>query len=151
MLLPLALACPLALFQHSVAKSDLLLLLWGEVCGIWYGVRWYDFESLVDAVTGLRFFNRWTVGILNAVFSVFALAGIPCPPPWSLLSLVSGLVLSPTLTGMPCPPPWFCLSLVSGLVSQLASHVGWDAVSVFWACLQNFICDLCNCLGSTVV
>ena len=37
----------------------LLLLLWGEVCGIWYGVRWYDFESLVDAVTGLRFFNRW--------------------------------------------------------------------------------------------
>ena len=60
-------------------------------------------------------------------------------------------VLSPTLAGMPCPPPWFCLSLVSGLVSQLASHVGWEAVSVFWVCLQNFICDLCNCLGSTVV
>ena len=22
---------------------------------------------------------------------------------------------------------------------------------MFWVCLQNFICDLCNCLGSTVV
>ena len=56
-------------------------------------------------------------------------------------------VLSPTLTGMPCPPPWFCLSLVSGLVSQLASHVGWDAVSVFWVCLQNFICDFVQLFG----
>ena len=39
-----------------------------------------------------------------------------------------------------CPPSWSCLSLVSGLVS----HLGWDAVSA-WSrmlCLQNFMGDL---------
>ena len=42
-------------------------------------------------------------------------------------------VLSPTLSpiwsGMLCPPGWSCLSLVCGLVSGLLCHLGWDAVS----------------------
>ena len=69
-------------------------------------------------------------------------SGMLCPPPWSCLALVSGLVsyfgwgaasaslvLSfscprsclPTClwSGMLCPPPWSRLALVSGLVSHL--------------------------------
>ena len=42
-------------------------------------------------------------------------SGMLCPPGWSCLSLVCGLV-----SGL-CAPPWSCLSLVSGLVSQLLS------------------------------
>ena len=71
--------------------------------------------------------NSFTVGVLNAVLSVSALAGMLCPPPWS------------------------CVSLVSGLVSHLVFQLVWAAVSVVWACLKNFMCDFCNCLGSTVV
>ena len=37
------------------------------------------------------------------------------------LSLVLSPSLSPIWSGMLCPPPWSCLSLVSGLVSQLLS------------------------------
>ena len=68
-------------------------------------------------------------------------SGMLCPPRWSCLSLVCGLVSgpvchlgwdtvsaslgcirsSPIWSGMLCPPPWSCLSLVSGLVSQLLS------------------------------
>ena len=72
-------------------------------------------------------------------------SGMLCPPRWSCLSLVCGLVsglvchlgwdavrlaglspvlspsLSPIWSGMLCPPPWSCFSLVSGLVSQLLS------------------------------
>ena len=81
---------------------------------------------------------------------------------------VSQLVLQP---GMLCPAPWSCVCLVSqlvsqspslffslgccvrlpGLVSGLVSHLVFQLVSVVWACLKNFLCDLCNCLGSTVV
>ena len=42
-------------------------------------------------------------------------------------------VLSPTLSpiwsGTLCPPGWSCLSLVCGLVPGLVCHLGWDAVS----------------------
>ena len=58
--------------------------------------------------------NSFTVGVLNAVLSVSALAGLLCPPPCS------------------------CVSLVSGLVSHLVFQLVWDAVSVVWACLKNF-------------
>ena len=71
--------------------------------------------------------KQFTVGVLNAVLSVSTLAGLLCPPPWS------------------------CVSLVSGLVSHLVFQLFWNAASVVWACLKNFMCDLCNCLGSTVV
>ena len=87
-----------------------------------------------------------TVGVLNAVLSVSALAGVLCPPRWACLPicLPSGFVfhlrcgavsaslgLSPNLS-----PTWLCLSpwprwacppicLPSGFVFQL----GWGAVS----------------------
>jgi len=38
--------------------------------------------------------NSFTVGVLNAVLSVSALAGMLCPPPWSCLCLVPALSLS---------------------------------------------------------
>ena len=95
-----------------------------------------------------------------------------CPPPWSCLSLVSGLVsqllslfclvaclssgmclpplglsfflslvlspsLSPIWSLMLCPPRWSCLSLVCGLVSGLVCHLGWDAVSALLGCLRS--------------
>ena len=41
-----------------------------------------------------------------------------------LLSPILSPNLSPTLAGMLCPPPWSRLSLVSGLVSQLVSGLG---------------------------
>ena len=49
--------------------------------------------------------KQFTVGVLNAVLSVSALAGMPCPRLWSRLPLVSGFV------------------------SQLVSHLGWGAAS----------------------
>ena len=51
------------------------------------------------------------------------------------LSPVLSPSLSPIWSGMLCPPPWSCLSLVSGLVSQLVFVLSrslsfiWDAVS----------------------
>ena len=91
--------------------------------------------------------KQFTVGVLNAVLSVSALAGMLCPRLWSCLPLVSGLVsqlvsglgccvrlpslvlllspnLSPIWPGVLRPPPWSRLSLVSGLVSQLVSGLG---------------------------
>ena len=69
--------------------------------------------------------SLFTVGVLNAVLSVSTLAGLLCP--------------------------WSCVSLVSGLVSHLVFQLFWNAASVVWAYLKNFMCVLCNCLGSTVV
>ena len=50
--------------------------------------------------------NSFTVGVLNAVLSVSALAGMLCPPPWSCL-IVWSPVLSPSLPA--CSSPWSCL------------------------------------------
>ena len=70
-------------------------------------------------------------------------------PPWlgrcvRLAGLVSGL--SPIWSGMLCPPRWSCLSLVFGLVSQLVSHLVWDAVSaslvVSSSCLRSCLSQL---------
>ena len=48
-------------------------------------------------------------------------------PIWSPILSLSGLrsspIWSPIWAGMLCPPPWSCLSLVSGLVSHLVSHL----------------------------
>ena len=146
--------------------------------------------------------------VLSPVLSAI-LAGMLCPPRWAVSGLVSELVSH--LVWDALSPPWSCLSLVSGLVSQLLSlfclvaclssgmlclpplglvffcpwsclpaclpsglgccvrllgsspspaclrsfcpilFSSWSGVSVLWACLQNFMCDLRNCLGSTVV
>ena len=100
-----------------------------------------------EFVFTIFFPKQFTVGVLNAVLSVSALAGMLCPRLWSRLPLVSGLVsqlvsglgccvrlpslvlllspnLSPTWAGVLRPPPWSRLSLVSGLVSQLVSGLG---------------------------
>ena len=52
------------------------------------------------------------------------------------LSPVLSPTLSPIWSGMLCPPRWSCLSLVCGLVSGLVCHLGWDAVSASLGCLQ---------------
>ena len=51
-------------------------------------------------------------------------------------------IVGPTKLGKVHRPLSFCREL-------LLSH--WSGVSVLWVCLQNFMWDLCNCLGSTVV
>ena len=85
-----------------------------------------------------------------------------CPPPWSCLCLVSGLVshLVSYLGWYAVSTSLVLFSLVSGLVSQLV----WDAVSAFLSCLslvsglvsqlvwdglvsKMSMCDLCNGLG----
>ena len=97
--------------------------------------------------------NSFNVGVLNAVLSVSALAGMLCPPPWSCLCLVSCLVSqSPNLFfNLGC-----CVRL-SGLVSVLSPNLSpslpacssaWDAVSgslvlslsCLWSCLP--VCQL---------
>ena len=68
-----------------------------------------------------------------------------------LLSAVLSPVLSAILAGMPCPPRW----AVSGLVSQLVSHLVWDALSAFlvlsfsclWSCLPAFVFVLSRSLS----
>ena len=98
--------------------------------------------------------NQFTVGVLNAVLSVSALAGVPCPPRWACLPsclpicLPSGFVfhlgwgaasaslgLSPNLSPN-LSPIWLCLSpwlgcCLAGLVSQFISHL---ALSFTWGC-----------------
>ena len=72
--------------------------------------------------------KQFTVGALNAVLSVSALAGMPCPRLWSRLPLVSGLV------------------------SQLVSHLGWGAASA--SLVSSFSClrsCLPTCLRSRVL
>ena len=68
--------------------------------------------TTLSAYINRYFPKQFTVGVLNAVLSVSALAGMLCPPRWSCLSLVSGLV----------------------------SHLVWDAVSaspvVSFSCLR---------------
>ena len=88
----------------------------------------------------LFFPKQFTVGVLNAVLSVSALAGMLCPRLWSRLPLVSGFV-SQLVSGLGCcvrlpslvlllppnlSPIWAGLlrSLVSGLVSQQVSGLG---------------------------
>ena len=95
-----------------------------------------------------------------------------CPPRWACLRscfppcLPSGLgccvrlaglvfllspVLSAILAGMLCPPRW----AVSGLVSQLVSHLLWDALSAslvlsfscLWSCLPAFVFVLSRSLS----
>ena len=72
--------------------------------------------------------------------------GLSFSCPWSCLPacLPSGLGCCVRLLGS-SPSPACLRSFCPILFSS------WSGVSVLWACLQNFRCDLCNCLGSTVV
>ena len=80
------------------------------------------------------------VFVLSPVLSPNLSPSLPaCSSAWDAVS--GSLVLSPLLS--PSLPACSPNSLLSG------SH--WDAVSVVRACLKNFMCDSCNCLGSTVV
>ena len=112
----------------------------------------------------------------SMLLSASALTGMLCPPRWAclrsclppclpsglgccvrlarlvfLLSAVLSPVLSAILAGMLCPPRW----AVSGLVSQLVSHLVWDALSAslvlsfscLWSCLPAFVFVLSRSLS----
>ena len=110
----------------------------------------------------MRFFHQTVYCWGSQCFlSVSALTGMLRPPRWACLRscLPSGLgcyvrlaglafflslVLSPSFClcfvsylvfylGCCVCPPWACLFLVFGLVSQLVSHLVWDAVFAFLA------------------
>ena len=72
---------------------------------------------------------------------------------WDAASAPAGLVffLSPSLSGMLCSPSWLVSQPSLSPVFCPILFSSWSGVSVLWACLQNFMCDLCNCVGSTVV
>ena len=83
-------------------------------------------SNAIRVKSGMFFPKQFTVGVLNAVLSVSALAGVLCPPRRACL-------LSPNLSPN-VSPTWLCLSpwlgccvrlsgLVSGLVSQFVSHL----------------------------
>ena len=62
------------------------------------------------------------VRLAGLVFLLSAVLSPYCLPSWlGGLSPVLSPSLFPIWSGMLCPPPWSCLSLVSGLVSQLLS------------------------------
>ena len=67
------------------------------------------------------------------------------------LSLVWSPSLSPIWFGMLRSPSWLVSQPSLSPVFCPILFSSWSGVSVLWACLQNFMCDLCNCLGSTVV
>ena len=101
--------------------------------------------SAWDAVSGSLVLSLSCLRSCLPVCQLVLQPGMLCPAPPACSSAwdaVSGsLVLSPLLS--PSLPACSPNSLLSG------SH--WDAVSVVRACLTNFMCDSCNCLGSTVV
>ena len=81
--------------------------------------------------------KQFTVGVLNAVLSVSALAGVLCPPRWACLRSCLPI----------CLPPGFVFSrwlgccvrlagLVSQFVSQFVSHLALSfTLAPRWACL----------------
>ena len=102
---------------------------------------------------------RWAcLQICLPVFSPHLFPIWLCLSPWlgccvRLAGLVFflSLVLSPSLSGMLCSPSWLVSQPSLSPVFCPILFSSWSGVSVLWACLQNFMCDLCNCLGSTVV
>ena len=85
-----------------------------------------------------------SLGRLRSCLPACLPSGLGCSVRLPGLVFLLSLVLSPQLlslfclvaclsSGMLCLPPWACLFLVSGLVSQLVSHLVWDAVFAFLA------------------
>ena len=98
-------------------------------------------------------------GLVSQLLSLFCLvaclsSGMLCLPPPGLvffLSLVLSPSLSPIWSGMLCSPSWLVSQPSLSPVFCPILFSSWSGVPVLWACHQNFMCDLCNCLGSTVV
>ena len=91
-----------------------------------------------------------TVGVLNAVLSVSALAGMLCPPSWACLPASSSWAcLCPCLLAcLPCCLRSCLMCRLLGLVFELFS--GWSGILCppSWACLpasSSWAC-LCPCL-----
>ena len=157
--------------SHSVAlyfSTNSLLLgfsMPSQVCPPWLGccVR---LRGLV-CVSGLSPICAGLVFVLSPVLSPIwspFWADMLCPPPWSCLSLVSGLVSHlvsqsglvccvrlPVLSfsrlrsclpaclhhpTMLCPPPWSCLCLVSALVSLWSPIWAGMLCPPPWSCLS---------------
>ena len=117
-------------------------------------------SQLVSHLSGMLCPPPWSClslvsGLVSQLLSLFCLvaclsSGMLCLPP---LGLSFSCLWS-------CPPA--CLGCCVRLLGSSPSPAclrsfcpilfsSWSGVSVLWACLQNFMCDLCNCLGSTVV
>ena len=111
--------------------------------------------------------KQFTVGVLNAVLSVSALAGVLCPPRWACLPicLPSGFVfhlgsgavsaslgLSPNLSPISlCLSPWLgCCVRLAGLVSQFVSHLALSFTLAGVLCPPRWAC-LPICLPSGFV
>ena len=113
--------------------------------------------------------NSFTVGVLNAVLSVSALAGVLCPPRWACLraclpiclppgfvrlgwgAVSASLGLSPGLSPN-LSPTWLCLSPWAGVLcpprsaclpiclpSGFVFHLGWGAVSASLGLSPGFL------------
>ena len=149
------------LHQRSQKSQRLGLrsrMLWydGNISKVCFKRRTLHFVRLEYFVWGWRSsFSGSTIRTL--------LHGKINPDDWQVLSLgdVGFLLLFRVVSGdygkpcsFPswcCPLPAFLACLPAQLVSDLVFQLVWDAVSVLWACLQNFMCDSWNCLGSMVV
>ena len=131
---------------------------------IWFGMlrppRWPCLSLVCGLVSGLVCHLGWdavsaSLGCLRSCLPACLPSGLGCCVCLAglvfLLSAVLSPVLSAILAGMPCPPRW----AVSGLVSQLVSHLVWDALSAFlvlsfsclWSCLPAFVFVLSRSLS----
>ena len=102
---------------------------------IWSGMLcppgWSCFSLVCGLVSGLVCHLGWdavSASLAGMLCLVFLLSLVLSPQLSSLFCLVACLS-----SGMLCLPPRACLFLVSGLVSQLVSHLVWDAVFAFLA------------------
>ena len=90
-------------------------------------------------------------GLVFLLSAVLSPVSVRLPGLVFFLSLVLSPSLSPIWSGMLCSPSWLVSQPSLSPVFCPILFSSWSGVSVLWACLQNFMCDLCNCLGSTVV
>ena len=110
---------------------------------------WSCLSLVCGLVSGLVCHLGWdavsaSLGRLRSCLPACLPSGLGCSVRLPGLVFLLSLVLSPQLlslfclvaclsSGMLCLPPRACLFLVSGLVSQLVSHLVWDAVFAFLA------------------
>ena len=94
--------------------------------------------------------NQFTVGVLNAVLSVSALAGVPCPPRWACLPICLPICLpSGFVFHLGWGARWACLPICLPicLPSGFVFHLGWGAASLglsrnlspIWLCLSAWL------------
>ena len=144
---------------------------WGSQCflsvsaltGMLCPPRWSCLSLVCGLVSGLVCHLGWdavsaSLGCLRSCLPACLPSGLGCSV--RLPALVSGLVsqllslfclVACLSSGMLCSPSWLVSQTSLSPVFCPILFSSWSGVSVLWACLQNFMCDLCNCLGSTVV